>query len=85
MKIGEYVTVQAIKDQCVARWVVLTDLKYTDYGDYEGVDGGIARCIANTKAEAGEFWADLNLSGVETLLVSGASESLCVGGVVFVE
>jgi len=35
MKIGDYVTIQAIKDQSVARWVVLSDFEYRDYGGIE--------------------------------------------------
>ncbi|MCL1877449.1 MAG: hypothetical protein FWF80_01185 [Defluviitaleaceae bacterium] len=84
MKIGDYVTVQEIKDQSEARWVVLSDFEYRDYGDYEGIDGGIIRCIADTKREASKVSVKLHLSGTDTLLMSGAIEPLCLGGV-FVE
>jgi len=82
MKIGDYVTVQEIADQSVARWVVLADLKFVNYGGYEDVEGGIIRYIANTKSEAGDIWCELPDEGGETLLVCGALDELCVGGVV---
>jgi len=84
MKIGEYITVQEIMDQSECRWVVLSDLTFVDYGDYEGEEGGIIRCIADTKREAGKIDIALNRDGVDTLLVCGAIEPLSVGGV-FVE
>ena len=81
MKVGDYVTVQAIKDQSVARWVVISDLKYNDYGDYTGIDGDIIRCIADTKREAGKVSTPLHLSGEDVILIRGAIEPLSVGGV----
>ena len=81
MKIGDYVTTQEIADQSVCRWVVLIDLDFNDNG---APKGGIIKCIANTKNEAGQVWADLNLQGFTTLLTCGALEPLSVGGV-FVE
>jgi len=56
MKIGDYVTIQEIKNQSVARWVVLTDLVEGKYG---GSVGGVIKFIADTKSEAGDVWADL--------------------------
>ena len=84
MKIGEYVTIQEIKDQSDARWVVLTDFDYQDYGGFDDIEGGIIRCIANTKREAGDASTDLHLNGIDTLIIRGAIEQLSVGGV-FVE
>ena len=81
MKIGDYVTTQQIADQSIYRWVVLVDLDFTLNG---APKGGIIKYIADTKNEAGQVWADLNLQGVETLLTCGALEPLSVGGV-FVE
>jgi len=81
MKIGDYVTVQAIKDQSECRWVVLSDLVYHDFGDYEGIDGGIIRCIAKTKREASKVSVPLHFSGADTLLIRGAIEPLSIGGV----
>jgi hypothetical protein len=80
MKIGDYVTIQAIKDQSVARWVVLTDLIVGEYG---GTTGGVIRFIGNNE-EAGNLTAELSLGGTRALLVCGALEPLCVGSV-FVE
>jgi len=77
MKIGEYITVQAIIDQSVYRWVVLSDLELTER---HGVKGGIICCIAQTKAEAGKVAVALERDGADTYLVSGAWESLVVGG-----
>jgi len=81
MKIGDYVTDDEVMNQGVCRWVVLTDLKFDDNGELEG---GIIKHIANTKKEAGDKAAELNLSGVTAVLTSGALENLSVGGV-FVE
>ena len=85
MKIGDYVTVQEIKDQSECRWVVLTNLVYNDYGDYEGVDGGIIKCIESSNEKAWDVWAELNSEENPSLLICGAIEPLSVGGVVFVE
>jgi hypothetical protein len=84
MKIGDYVTTQEIASQSECRWVVLTNLVYRDYGGYEGTEGGTIAFIGHTKAEAGEIDIELNSNGVDTLLVCGAFEPLCVGGI-FVE
>ena len=84
MKIGGYVTVQEIVDQSEYRWVVLSDFEYRDYGGFEDIEGGIIRCIADTKREASKVSVKLHLGGTETLLMSGAIEPLSVGGV-FVE
>jgi len=81
MKIGDYVTVQEIADQSIYRWVVLVDIKE---GIYNGVEGGTIHYIADTKRDAGYVAAQLNLSGTEAYLTSGALEELSVGGV-FVE
>ena len=79
MKIGDYVTTQEIADQSTYRWVVLSDLDFTESGR---PSGGIIRCIADTKKEAGQFWAEINLKGDTTsLLTCGALEPLSVGGV----
>ena len=82
MKIGDYVTLDEIGNQSECRWVVLTNLKFVDYGDYEGVEGGIINYIADTKSEAGDVWCELEDDGGETLLVCGAFEELCIGGVI---
>ena len=84
MKIGDYVTIQEIADQSEYRWVVISDFEYCDYGGYEDIVGGIIRCIADTKREASSVSVKLHLGGTDTLLMSGAIESLSVGGV-FVE
>jgi hypothetical protein len=84
MKVGDYVTIQAIKDQSECRWVVLSDMVYMDYGGYEGTEGGTIRFIADTRREAGQVSVDMELSGISTLLIRGAIEPLSVGGV-FVE
>ena len=81
MKIGDYVTTQEIANQSECRWVVLIDLDFTQNG---APKGGIIKYIADTKNEAGDVWADLNLQGIATLLTCGALEPLAVGGV-FVE
>ena len=81
MNIGDYVTIDEIKNQDVCRWIVLTDLEDDIYG---GVEGGTIRHISNTKREAGDIAAEFNLSGVEAFLTCGAFETLSVGGV-FVE
>jgi len=77
MKIGDYATVQEIKNQSTARWVVLTDLIEGKYG---GSEGGIIRFIGNNE-EAGDIAAEFSLSGTHALLVCGALEQLCVGGI----
>ena len=82
MKIGDYVTLQEIADQSECRWVVLTNLNFRDYVGYEDVEGGIINYIADTKSEAGNVWCELPDEGGETLLVCGALEELCVGGVI---
>ncbi|MCL2204693.1 MAG: hypothetical protein FWB88_12225 [Defluviitaleaceae bacterium] len=86
MKIGEYVTVQEVINQSECRWVVISDLQYCDYGGYEDIEGGIIRCIARTKREAGKKAADLELGGIPTLLINGTWETgrVHVGGL-FVE
>ena len=83
MKVGDYVTIQAIKDQSVARWVVLTDLVRKDYGYCTGTDGGVIRFIGDNE-EAGDAAAELEDNGIPTLVIRGAIEPLSVGGV-FVE
>jgi hypothetical protein len=83
MKVGDYVTIQAIKDQSVARWVVLTDVVVKDYGYCVGHEGGIIRFIGDNE-EAGDAAAALENSGTRTLIIRGAIEPLSVGGV-FVE
>jgi len=80
MKIGDYVTVQAIKDQSECRWVVLTDLVA---GKYNGVTGGVIRFIGDNE-EAVNAICDIEADGTNALLVCGALEPLCVGSV-FVE
>jgi len=84
MKIGDYVTIQAIKDQSEARWVVLSDFEYRDYGGFDDIEGGVIRYISDTKREAGHSSDKLHLGGIETLIIRGAIEPLSVGGV-FVE
>jgi len=81
MKIGDYITVQEIADQSAYRWIVLVDLIE---GMYSGVKGGTIKYIADTKREAGNVAAELNLGGTEAYLVCGALEPLSVGGL-FVE
>lgn len=81
MKIGEYVTDAEIMNQSACRWVVLVDLKFDDDGE---LDGGIIKYITDTKKEAGDKAAELNLSGTTAFVTSGALEPLSVGGV-FVE
>ena len=81
MKIGDYVTVDEIKNQSICRWIVLVDIKEGNYG---GVEGGIVKYISDTKKEAGTVAAKLNLSDIEAFLTCGAIEPLSVGGV-FVE
>jgi hypothetical protein len=80
MKIGDYVTIQEIMNQSEARWVVLVDLAESEYG---GSEGGVIRFIGNNE-EAGDITAELALNGTDALLVCGALEPLCVGGV-FIE
>ena len=81
MKVGDYVTIQAIKDQSECRWVVLTDLEYKDYGGFDDIDGGIIRCIADTKREAGKVNIKLNSDENPSILISGTIETLSVGGI----
>ena len=81
MKVGDYATIDEIKNQSVCRWVLLSDLSDDIYG---GVDGGIIRIITNTKKESWEKEVEMGLSDLDTLLVCGALEPLSVGGV-FVE
>jgi hypothetical protein len=78
MNIGEYVTIQDIKNQTLHRWVVLVDLVTDDDGD---IDGGTVKYIENTKVKAGNKKAKLYDKGITALLVSGSTEGLCVGGV----
>jgi len=79
MKIGDYVTVDKIKNQSVYRWVVLIDLDFS--APYGGLEGGIIQYIADTKTKAGEKEVELSLSGIDTALICGALEPLSVGGV----
>ncbi|MCL2388713.1 MAG: hypothetical protein FWC89_14375 [Defluviitaleaceae bacterium] len=83
MKVGDYVTVQEIANQSECRWVVLTDFAY---GEYDSIEGGIVRYIANTKTEAGNAAYELE-QDEETyaLVVSGASLSSVIVGGLFVE
>jgi len=81
MKVGDYVTVQQIMNQSAARWVVLSDM---EFGAYYGVEGGIIRFIADTKAKADEKELELDRAGIDTYLVSGSWQTLVVDGV-FVE
>jgi hypothetical protein len=85
VKVGDYTTIQAIKNQSEARWVVLSDWKYKQLDGYQGIDGGIIRCIADTKKGTEKVDLGLIAEGIETLLVCGAIEPLTLGGVVFVE
>jgi len=78
MKIGDYVTTQEIHNQSEYRWVVLADFVDDKYG---GLLGGIIRHIADTKSEAGDVAAKLNLSGTDATVVCGSWEELVVGGV----
>jgi len=78
MKIGDYVTVDDIKNQSICRWVVLVDLKEDIYG---GVEGGTIKHIEDTKTEAGDKEAELSMDGIDTILICGALEPLSVGGV----
>jgi hypothetical protein len=78
MNIGDYVTVQDIKDQTAHRWVVLVDLVIDDDGD---IDGGTIKYIEATKVKAGNKTAKLYDKGITSLLISGSTEGLCVGGV----
>ena len=83
MKVGDYVTIQAIKDQSECRWVVLSDVVVKDYGYAVGHDGGVIRFIGDNE-EAGDAAAELENNGTPTLIIRGAIEPLSVGGV-FVE
>jgi hypothetical protein len=80
VKIGDYAGVQSIKNQSVARWVVLTDLIFDENGDAEG---GTIAFIANTKSEAGDAAYEIDRGGKENLLLCGTlpEYELCVGGV----
>jgi len=78
MRVGDYVTIDEIKQQDGCRWVVLTD--FVD-GKYGGLIGGLIRFIADTKSEAGEVAARLNLGGTDATLVCGSLDELVVGGV----
>jgi hypothetical protein len=80
MKIGDYVTVQQIADQSECRWVVLADLVESEYG---GSEAGIIQFIGDNE-EAGDVAAEFSSKGIHALLVCGALEPLCVGGI-FVE
>ena len=81
MKIGDYITVEEIKNQSIYRWLVLVDLKEGIYG---GVEGGTIRYVEDTKTKAGNKAAELNLKGIDAYLTCGALEPLSIGGV-FVE
>jgi len=78
MKIGDYVTVDEIKQQSVCRWVVLSDIKEDAYG---GVKGGIIRVIANSKKESWEKEVESGLADADTILICGSGQGLIVGGV----
>ena len=80
MKIGDYVTVQEIKNQSECRWVVLSDLVAGKYG---GLTGGIIRFIGDNE-DAVNAICGIEADGTNALLVCGALEPLCVGSV-FVE
>ena len=82
MKIGDYVTVNEIKNQSTYRWVVLVDLDFS--APYGGLEGGIIKYIEDTKTKAGKKESELSLSGIETALICGTLEHLSIGGV-FVE
>ena len=82
MKIGDYVTVEAIMNQSTCHWVLLADLVYTENN---GVKGGIVRAIADTKKEAMDKEIELGLLDTDIYLVNGTwNEDLVIGGV-FVE
>jgi len=80
MKIGDFVTVQQIADQSECRWVVLSDLVESKYG---GSEAGIIRFIGDNE-EATDVSVELESSGIDTVVVCGALEPLCVGGI-FIE
>jgi len=82
MKIGEYITVQKIKDQSEYRWVVLTDLDFRQLDGYESLEGGIVRYFADTKREAGDAICEIEEDGTEAILLCGTLEDLCIGGVI---
>ena len=79
MKIGDYVTVQAVKNQSTSRWVVLVDLDFS--APFGGLEGGIIKYISDTKTDAGEKEVELSSHGIDTALICGAFEPLSVGGV----
>jgi len=78
MKIGDYVTVQNIANQETLRWVVLKNLDFNDEGD---IKGGVIGFISNSRIEAANASVAMDISGDTTLLVSGATDTLTVGGV----
>ena len=78
MKIGDYVTTQEIMNQSKCRWVVLSDLVL---GEYNAVEGGIIRVIADTKKESWEKEVELGLADEDTILIGGSGQGLIVGGV----
>jgi hypothetical protein len=79
MKIGEYITIDEIKNQSICRWVVLVDLDFS--AQFGGLEGGIVKFIEDTKTEAGNKAAELNLNGTDATIICGALEDLSVGGV----
>ena len=78
MKIGDYVTVQEVKNQSECRWVVLVDFVYSENG---GIEGGTIKYIEDTKVKAGRKTIKLQDKGIMNLLICGAIEPLSVGGV----
>ena len=78
MKIGEYATIDEIKQQSVHRWVVLGNLIESEYG----VKGGTIMYIAETQTDAEDMAINLEQNGQITLPVCGALEALSLGGVI---
>ena len=78
MKIGDVVTIDDIKDQSDFRWVVLTNLIFDEDGD---IDGGTVECLESSKVRAGNRAIELDHQGIETYLVAGAVEGICIGEV----
>ena len=82
MKIGDYVTIDEVKQQSIYRWIVLVDLDFS--APYDGLTGGVIKYIEDSKSKAGIKKAALGEAGVDAILICGASDELSVGGV-FVE
>jgi len=78
MKIGEKISIIAIKNQDNYKWVVLSPLTVNETGE---IEGGVVYYYTQSRADAGKKASKRRRENERALIVEGAISSVSVGEV----